>query len=184
MKHLILAATIAVASSLLADGKVIRIYNPMGGAPKKAAEAMVSQLKNGLAFPSEIIEGAPKGCPFADGKAGFAIILEDNAGNPLKMICAPDDGIVRVNVAALKTDSPDDNKLLRRCLKMMWRGFCLSLGSGYTRNPMCLLKPTDGSLASIDALDSCCPSPEAFTGIMFGASKRGIAPTADRESGK
>ena len=179
MKKLLFVCAAFAAASVMAEGKVIRIYNNQTSVPTNFVYAMASQFNSGLRFKAEVVTEKPAGDPLAGGKYGFAVIVDENSQCPAKMVCSPDDGFVRVNVAALKTDNPDAKTLGQRCLKEMWRGFCFAMGSGYTKNPMCLLKPTDGSLKALDELGSCCPSPEAFGTVMIGAAKRGIEPSND-----
>ena len=126
-------------------------------------------------FDAEIIRGAAPADPFADGKAGFVIAVEEAAGAP-KLTIAPEEGLVRVNVAALQADKPDAKTLEQRVMKLMWRGLGFANGVGYTRMPPCLMKPTDGSLKELDGLGSCCPCPEAFNNLMMGLAARGIGP--------
>lgn len=171
MKNIILTA--ALAATFASYGKSITVINmqsSVGDAPfTYVTNTITSGLRKSVKLVAEPFDA--KRMPRQD--EGFIIKVVDREECPSRMICAPDDGFAVVNVHQLKTDKPTDKILERRVIKEMWRGLVYGMGAGNTQTPPCLMKPCV-TLADIDRLGSCCPSPEVFNAIEATCRKRGI----------
>ena len=79
-----------------------------------------------------------------------------------------------LNIAPLKTDTPDAKTLEVRCAKMMWRATARALGVGYAaHDDISVLKPFS-SLAELDANPEMKPSPDGSNALLQNASGYGI----------
>lgn len=152
---------------------VVRIYNDQKSVDKEVLDFIAVNLQKGPNFPVEVVEGPWPGEPVKEDGVGFALVISKDEGNPTKLICAPDDGYAKVNVAALMKDAPDKAKLDFRVKREIWRAICYTLGAGNTPNPMCVLKPVT-SLKDLDEVYGVTSSPESFQNMIDWAKKWGI----------
>ena len=179
-----LAAVAALAASAMLDvhAKVVVIANAQSAVPASALEYVRTTMRQGLRLPVKILDEGSAAAPrLPTGDEGFLLRVVDDANNPLRFFCAPDDGVAVVNVRPLMADGPNGKTLERRVMKECWRAFVYAMGGGNTATPPCLMKPC-ASLADVDELGSCCPSPEVFNNVMRACKKRGIEAKADGES--
>jgi hypothetical protein len=152
---------------------IVRIYNNQQAVPVDVIDDIASNLRKGPNFPVEIVSGAWQSFPKKDKGVGFVIEVFEDVESPTKMICAPDDGWVRVNIAPFNGDKPSSKKLSERVRREVWRGVAYSLGAGNTHNPMCPLKPAS-SIKELDELSGIVPSPEVLDVMTKWAKKWGI----------
>ena len=160
------------------NGRVIRVVNRQAKIGDETLEWFAGNVRSMLSLPVEIVKcDADKCCAGkTDDKIGMKVVIDDDAKCPLKMFAAPDDRLVRVNVAALAADGATGEKLDTRVRKELWRGLVYGLGGGNNEFPGCLMVPAT-TLPELDALRAKMPCPAPFNTMSSTARKIGIAPT-------
>lgn len=152
---------------------VVRIYNTQTDVAMSEVEEIAEAMRKGPHFPTEIVTVPWATDPVKEDGVGFAIALFRDDSLPTKMICAPDDGWVKVNVAPFAADKPDAKKLAERVKREIWRGLAFSLGAGTTQNPLCALKPA-GSMKDLDGITGITSAPETLAPMASWAKLWGI----------
>lgn len=158
------------------NGRVVRIVNRQARIGDETIEWFAGNARTMLSLPVEIVKcEAGKCCADAssDDRVGLKVVIADDAQSPLKMFAAPDDRLVRVNVAALAADGATGEKLDVRARKELWRGLVYGLGGGNNEFPGCLMVPAT-TLQELDALKARMPCPAPFNAMMSTARKIGI----------
>lgn len=157
-----------------ATGRGIKIVDQKSGIPKDVFKSFVSAASTGPRFAVEEVEGDAGKAYMPDDKTGGVIIVKDDPTSPLTILIAPEQAWASVNVAPLKSDSPDDSLLAQRVKKEMWRALVYMLGGGNNQMPACVMKPC-ASNKDIDDLKMEQPCPEPFRAMTESAKKLGIA---------
>ena len=152
---------------------VVRIYNTQDAVERKFIEEVAVQMERGPHFPVEIVERPWASAPQKEAGVGVAISIVNDPAASTKILCAPDDGWAKVNVAPLLADKPDADRLVKRVKKEIWRALCYTLGAGNTQNPICVLKPV-ASLEDIDNLSCVTSEPNSLIPIMDWGKRWGI----------
>lgn len=152
---------------------VVRIYNTQKSVARSVLERAAENMRKGPNFPVEIVDAPWKGEPVKEPGVGFAIVVCEDPASPNKMVCSPDDGWLKVNVAPFLADRPTAEKAGVRVQREIWRALSFALGAGVTRNPMCPLKPA-ASVRELDALTGVVPSPEVLDTMADWARHWGI----------
>lgn len=152
---------------------IVRIYNTQDVVEKKMIEEVAVQMERGPHFPVEIVDKPWASEPVKEAGVGVALAIVNDPAMKTKILCAPDDGWAKVNVAPLLVDKPDKDKLVKRTKKEIWRALCYTLGAGNTQNPICVLKPV-ASLKDIDELSCVTSEPNSLLPIMDWGKRWGI----------
>lgn len=158
-------------------GRIIQIVNCQTRVGDDVIGRFVQSARCMLSMPFEIAHGGDAGRCCAnesDDKIGLKIVLANDTDCKLKMFAAPDDRLVRVNVAALAADGASGEKLDTRVTKELWRGFVYGLGGGNNEFPGCLMVPVT-TLQELDALRAKVPCPAPFNTMSSTARKIGIS---------
>ena len=149
---------------------IVKIYNTQTDVP---AEEIAEAMRKGPHFPVEITTQKWDGEPVKEPGVGFAIVVFRDDSSPSKLVCAPDDGWAKVNIAPFLADNPDGKKLAERAKREIWRGLAYSLGAGNTQNPLCALKPA-ASIKELDSLTGITSAPETLAPMSEWAKHWGI----------
>lgn len=158
-------------SALLA--LIVTLVNSQEVVPTNSFNYIKETFRGGINVKVEIENAPYDKNRLPTGKEGFLIKVVDSEDCPFRTTVAPDDGVVTVNVRKLKPGASDQKTIERRVFKSIWRGFVYAMGGGNTMTPPCPMKPCV-TLEDLDALNSCCPSPEVFDRVQRGCEKRGI----------
>ena len=197
MKKLMFAALVACAVSSYADeqqdkflarnggwldrpqnGKVVRVVNRQTKVDEKVVADFVQSASGMLSIAFETVKGEAGKCYASDKdeKVGLWVVLDEDAKCPIKMLAAPDDRYVKVNVTALAADGATGEQLAARVGKELWRGLVYGLGGGNNDFPGCLMVPAPG-LKELDGIAAQMPCPAPFNMMASTASKIGISRT-------
>lgn len=152
---------------------IVKIYNTQTDVPAEEIAEIAEAMRKGPHFPVEITTSKWDSDPVKEQGVGFAIAVFRDDSSPTKLVCAPDDGWAKINVAPFLADKPDGKKLADRVKREIWRGLAYSLGAGNTQNPLCALKPV-ASVKDLDGLTGITSAPETLVPISEWAKHWGI----------
>ena len=152
---------------------VVRIYNNQNIVPAEVIRKIVANMGKGPNFPAEVVTAEWSVESAKEPGVGFAIVIVNDEKSPNKVLCAPDDGWIKVNVAPFAKGAPSADVLNDRVLREVWRGFAYALGAGNTLNPMCPLK-TVTTMEEFDALSAIVPCPDVLGTIQKAGEQWGI----------
>lgn len=160
------------------DGRVIRIVDRQTKVPREMIEGIAKRAGSLLTLPFEVVDGETGKCYAKDHneRVGLWLVVDEDPACPLKMLAAPDDRFVKVNVTELSSDGTSGEKLNVRVTKEIWRGLVYGLGGGNNKFPGCLMIPAPG-LSELDAIRAQNPCPAPFNVMSDTAHKIGIKPT-------
>ena len=129
-----------------------QLGEPIGAeAARQAAESLVGEARVGAGF---VVVDDPERNTHIDSAEGCWAVL---------------------NIAPLKTDSPEAKTLETRCAKMLWRAAARTLGVGYSAHDPSVLKPFS-TLAELDANLEMKPSPDGSNAMLRNAAEYGMTP--------
>lgn len=150
------------------DAKIVSIVNKQDLVSLEFLKQVGDSIKSGVQL-SVQIDSTNRAV-----NAGVVVEVVSN-DYPANIMVAPENGYAMVNVRRLASDNPDGELLKKRVMKEIWRAFVYALGGGNNQQPMCLMKPVV-SMADLDALQSVCPCPMAFSPVVEAAGRLGVTP--------
>ena len=158
----------------------VAFFNGQGRIGNTIFDAYVSRMRTLMhltakAYP-QLRKVTPKNAAglMADVDAQAAVFLVDDEDLPA-LLTAPEAKWAIVNIAALSSDKPDDEKLRLRVTREIWRALAYACGAGISTTPHCVMNPCY-SLADLDAVDSDMISMEPFMTMRDAFPKMGISP--------
>ena len=157
-----------------AVGRGIKIVDVQSGVPEEVFATIAKAVSTGPRFSVSVIKGVPGREYLPDADTGAYIVVRDDAKSRMTILTAPEQGWASVNVAPLKADAPDSEKLSKRVAKEVWRALVYMLGAGNNQMPACIMKPCVDN-KDIDSLKMEQPCPDPFREMSLSARKLGIA---------
>jgi hypothetical protein len=157
-----------------ASGRGIRLIDINSGIQEETFKKLTEAISSGPRFAATLEKGSPSKKYMPDDKSGAVIVFVDDASSPMTILTAPEQGWASLNVAPLKSDSPDKERFHKRVCKETWRTLVYMLGGGNNQMPACVMKPCV-DVKDIDALKMEQPSPDPFREMSLTAKKLGLA---------
>lgn len=157
-----------------AAGRGIRFVDVNSGIQEATFKKLTEAISSGPRFAVTLEKGTPSKKYMPDDKSGAVVVFVDDASSPMTILTAPEQGWASLNVAPLKSDSPDKERFHKRVCKETWRALVYMLGGGNNQMPACIMKSCAG-VRDIDALKMEQPSPEPFREMSLSAKKLGLA---------
>ena len=165
------------------DGNVLRVMDAQGAVSHEKVADMVRRMRWATLLPFETvasgrINGGIKELSEAakalvsEKKIGAGVIIIDDANLPFR-IHSEESNWAILNVAFLKEDHPDKNKLETRIEKMVWRALARSLQVGSVTHMPSVLQPFR-TLSELDSNTIMRPSPEGFNAFIDNSKVYGI----------
>ena len=136
------------------DGNVLRVMDAQGAVSHEKVADMVRRMRWATLLPFETV---------ASGRINGGIKELSEAAKALAIL----------NVAFLKEDHPDKNKLETRIEKMVWRALARSLQVGSVTHMPSVLQPFR-TLSELDSNTIMRPSPEGFNAFIDNSKVYGI----------
>lgn len=163
------------------SGNVLRVLNTQKDISAEEMAKLTESMRWTSLIPVEVVNGevAPDACPMeaaaklvAEQKVGAGVVIVDNAKLPI-ILSSADAKWAILNMAPLKADAPDANKLTERFTKVYWCAMARSLGVGNSGYQGCVLAPFT-TVKELDRIGVRQPCPEPFNKMIDAAAAYGI----------
>jgi hypothetical protein len=147
------------------SGNYIAIVNPKL-VTRNQLDKAVSSIRELLPFQFKQISSMTE----ADNKAVMKIELvsEDSLDT---LTIYPERPGAKINISALKKDSPDENKFALRFTKQIWRALSFALGAGNSVSMFSSVMKPVTSLRDLDRLKTENAAPDGFNQMLEMANK-------------
>lgn len=158
-----------------ASGRFVFVNTQKSVSPDVLKEA-AAKCQNSCMILTGVVDGekvnmATARAAFMKTKANLAAFIVEEDGLPMSIQC-PEERWAIINVAALKTDSPDQKVLEGRVRKMMSRTLAMMFQAGYSVSPMStvqvITRASDLDKIATEGVATDCQTVVQQTASKFG----------------
>lgn len=164
------------------SGPVIKVLNAQQRVSSQEIDGVCRAIESAMMLEVRYADGAAAeplaeaARRVADPQCAAALVICDQPHLPMLLV-APEANWALINVAALASDKPDQERLASRLRKELWRGFGHLMGAANSHYEACVMKSVRDP-ADLDALPVETVSPEPYIKIQQHARAIGASPYA------